>query len=188
MNAKELSKRLLDELDDLRARFITESDDDAEYPRVITALKDIEAAIKKLGRMLIILDLDGTLTPQRPSSTAPFEHRLLPAVREKCAELRGEGHTLAIATNQGGLRKGLEPSQVFGTLDWLVGTLGIGTYRVADGRDPERKKPAPGMLMELIEYYNSAPDQTVFVGDAETDRLAAEAAGCGFEWASEFFI
>jgi hydroxymethylpyrimidine pyrophosphatase-like HAD family hydrolase len=45
---------------------------------------------------LFIFDLDGTLTPQRPSSTTPFRHTLLPRVRETCIALRARGHTLAV--------------------------------------------------------------------------------------------
>jgi D-glycero-D-manno-heptose 1,7-bisphosphate phosphatase len=137
--------------------------------------------------MLVIFDLDGTLTPQRPSSTAAFEFKLLPGVREKCARLRAQGHVLAVATNQGGLRKGLDEREVMQVLEWTRRELGVSAYRYASGRTPGRKKPAPGMLVELMRELGFPPDETTFVGDAESDRLAALAAGVRFAWAKEFF-
>jgi len=137
--------------------------------------------------MLVIFDLDGTLTPQRPSSTAAFEWVLLPGVRARCVELAAAGHILTVASNQGGLKKGLGHQQVIDMLEWLVGELGIVAYRYASGYAPRRKKPAPGMLNELMTQLGYDPVNTVFVGDSESDYQAAQAAGCGFAWAREFF-
>jgi HAD superfamily hydrolase (TIGR01662 family) len=137
--------------------------------------------------MLVILDLDGTLTPQRPSSVASFAHTLLPGVREKCAELIRSGCVLAIATNQGGLRKGLKLSEVTAILSWISAELGIAECKFASGYIPNRKKPQPGMLLELMREFGIPPETAIFVGDSESDRLAAEAAGVQFEWAADFF-
>lgn len=49
------------------------------------------------------------------------------------------------------------------------------------------RKPAPGMLLYTMEVNNTTPETTLMVGDSEEDRLAAEAAGCHFQWAWEFF-
>lgn len=137
--------------------------------------------------MLIIFDLDGTLLPQRPSSVAPFKRELLPGVREKCAELVSEGHTLAIATNQGGLRKGLGITSVAGILFWVSHEIGIASTRFASGYTQHRKKPQPGMLLELMSEFNSSPNDTIFVGDAQADRQAADAVGIEFAWAKIYF-
>src|SRR5512134_1825975 len=59
--------------------------------------------------LLIIFDKDGTLV-QNPATGRPAntldEQILFPDVVEKCAQLREEGYTLAIATNQGGVAFG----------------------------------------------------------------------------------
>ena len=49
------------------------------------------------------------------------------------------------------------------------------------------RKPNPGMLEKLIKQYRTTPDQTLMVGDMESDRLAAENAGCDFIWAWDLF-
>jgi len=51
---------------------------------------------------------------------------------------------------------------------------------VASARDDVRPKPAPDILQLCIERANANADKTVYVGDAETDRIAAEAAGVRF--------
>lgn len=49
------------------------------------------------------------------------------------------------------------------------------------------RKPSPGMLLQAMEDAGAAPGETLMVGDREDDRLAAERAGCDFQWAHEFF-
>lgn len=49
------------------------------------------------------------------------------------------------------------------------------------------RKPGPGMIVQAMKDYGVNPTDTVFVGDLETDRQAAQAAGVGFAWADDFF-
>ena len=49
------------------------------------------------------------------------------------------------------------------------------------------RKPAPGMLVHAMNLFQANPFSTLMVGDSEDDRLAADAAGCAFEWAWQFF-
>ena len=139
--------------------------------------------------MLILLDADGTLSSYRQGSTAPFERILLPGVKQKCQKLLAKDHVLAIASNQGGARKGREGRLTFGAVHahmrWLCSELGVTTYRFATV--PPRKKPAPAMLLELMQELGFEPDETVFVGDSKSDKKAADAAGCQFFWAEQYF-
>ena len=138
---------------------------------------------------LAIFDLDGTLSPQRPYSTAPFQRILLPAVSAKLSVLKQQGVFLAVATNQGGAGrqrvKRLSMGAVQSHLHWLRHELGLHTVRFATSA--VRKKPNPVMLMELMSQFSAAPHETLFVGDAETDQQAAAAAGIPFVYAEKFF-
>jgi HAD superfamily hydrolase (TIGR01662 family) len=53
--------------------------------------------------------------------------------------------------------------------------------------DPSWRKPASGMLLQAMQDFGVSPEQTLFVGDSEDDQNAAQAAGCHFTWANEFF-
>ena len=138
---------------------------------------------------LIIFDVDGTLTPRRSASTAAFERTLLPGVSAKLTALKQQGIILALATNQGGAKRErpirLSTGEVLAHLRWLQQCLNIDAIRFATtGR---RKKPKPTMLNELMHQFNIKPTETLFVGDEDNDRLAANAAGIQFVYAHDFF-
>jgi D-glycero-D-manno-heptose 1,7-bisphosphate phosphatase len=155
--------------------------------------------------MLIIFDKDGTLIAshgKRPANT-PAKQQPLPDVAKKLAALRAAGHTLAIASNQGGVAWGFLSEREAQALvrDAAVKVGGVDLWRCccyderAAMRNPgnpfarpsPRRKPAPGMLREIMSAAGFAPTETLMVGDQDSDRLAAEAAGCKFRWAADFF-
>ena len=141
---------------------------------------------------LVIFDIDGTLTPQRSSSTADEAVVPLPGRRERLAALTADGVVIAVASNQGGVR----PGRPGGRMTWgtvlrrmrqlrrIFPEISAVKFAVVTG---PRKKPEPGMLVELMREFGVTPDETLFVGDAESDREAAKRAECHFAWAEEFF-
>ena len=140
--------------------------------------------------MHLILDLDGTITPHRPTSTAPFERILLPGVQSKINRLHAEGWQIGIATNQGGARlsrKGgrLPYGVVLAQIRWIRSVLPVSPVRWAT--TAERKKPSPVMLLEIAREWQVEPSGILFVGDAQTDKQAAENGGLKFKWADQFF-
>jgi phosphoglycolate phosphatase len=92
---------------------------------------------------------------------------LFPGTREMLADLRDAGHTLAIATGKSrqGLARALE---TVGLERWFDAT------RCADQCAP---KPAPDMLLELMDQLDFAPERTVMIGDTTHDLLMAANAG-----------
>ena len=51
----------------------------------------------------------------------------------------------------------------------------------------EWRKPAPGMLLQAMRDASVIAGHTLMVGDQDSDRQAAEAAGCHYIDAEEFF-
>ena len=47
------------------------------------------------------------------------------------------------------------------------------------------RKPQPGMLKRIMAFYKVEASQTLFVGDSNQDKGAAENAGCDFIWVHE---
>lgn len=130
---------------------------------------------------LIIFDADGTLTPLRGSSLGPFKPVLMPNVAAKCAALLADGATLAVASNQSSRRPRAE---IVAQLRWTKRAIGAATIRWSQGK---RCKPAPAMLNEIMRQFGAAPTDTIFIGDWDTDRQAAEAADVAFTFAKDFF-
>lgn len=56
-----------------------------------------------------------------------------------------------------------------------------------DWWNPDFRKPAPGMINFIVDVQGVAQADTIFVGDSDDDRQAAEAAGVRFVEAKEFF-
>ena len=54
-------------------------------------------------------------------------------------------------------------------------------------KDSPRRKPGPGMLLEIIEQSGEAKRDTLMVGDRPEDEQAARNAGVNFMWADAFF-
>jgi len=155
--------------------------------------------------MLYIFDKDGTLIDSfddRPANT-PAEQIALPGVVAKVAELRSAGHALAIATNQGGVAWGFISLSTAYRLAWDaaekvggVDAVSVCPYdsrakgpraRAQYAKVSQRRKPGPGMITELARRLDYPLADTIFVGDRDSDRAAAEAAGVEFVPAEEFF-
>lgn len=154
---------------------------------------------------LVIFDKDGTLVGSfvsRPANT-PDEQQPLPNVVDVLAQLRRRGVKLAIASNQGGVAWGFITEKQAQALvkDAAAKVGGVDHWRCCCyderaatkkpaspyARPSYRRKPKPGMLKEIMRAAGESPSNTIMVGDSDTDRQAAEAAGCGFVWAKDFF-
>jgi phosphoglycolate phosphatase-like HAD superfamily hydrolase len=48
-------------------------------------------------------------------------------------------------------------------------------------------KPHPRMLLTIMAHFRMPPHRTVFIGNTQSDRQAAHAAGVAFMWRGGFF-
>jgi D-glycero-D-manno-heptose 1,7-bisphosphate phosphatase len=146
-------------------------------------------------KLLYIFDADGTLRRAVSNSIAPSspdDWELLPGVAEWFRE--HSGIQWGIASNQGGVPRGYVSeadawAALVSTADALGG-LPDGAIRIctaAPGADDSRRKPNAGMLHEIMECFNVAPNETIYIGDRPEDEKAAVNAGVAFSWAHEFF-
>lgn len=154
------------------------------------------------GVRLYIFDADHTLRRTtiegKVCPHAPDEWELLPDVRERLAEIRwGRGGALlGVASNQDQVGYGHLTHQMAHRLlaDMLREAVGEVEPAPAIRFCPhvlevacECRKPGAGMLRDIVRHFGVRPDETLFVGDMELDRQAAEAAGVRFAWAWDFF-
>lgn len=154
---------------------------------------------------LYIFDKDKTLVGPldgRPANTLD-EQQPLPGVIERIDQLRASGALLAIASNQGGVAWGfMSEAQARALVKDAADKIGgVDFWRCccyderAAIKNPGssfahksyRRKPSPGMLREIMRASGASTDETIMVGDSESDQQAARSAGIAFEWATIFF-
>ena len=137
---------------------------------------------------LVLLDRDGVINEDRPEGVLRREEfRLLPGALEAIVRLTRAGYKIAICTNQSAIGMGrLAPA----TLDAIhtdlckqataAGGAIDAIYFAPDVPDApsERRKPAPGMLLEALAEFEADAASTFMVGDMLRDLEAAERAGC----------
>lgn len=89
-----------------------------------------------------------------------------PGAEELLKQLKSEGKSLGLATNRG---------DAWGPL----ASLGLGPYfdTAVCANDVVNSKPAPDMLLMVMEQMQVDPADTVFVGDSISDMEAAARAG-----------
>jgi histidinol-phosphate phosphatase family protein len=154
------------------------------------------------GSRLLLLDRDGTLNRglgDRPPNH-PYEVELLPNVAARLHQCAALGWRLVIITNQGGVAFGYQTeTQAQATHQAVLDALPIqvdasylcphhprGTIARYAVECPNRK-PAPGAILAALARFETRPQDCLAVGDLDTDRQAAEAAGVPFKWAWRFF-
>jgi D-glycero-D-manno-heptose 1,7-bisphosphate phosphatase len=151
--------------------------------------------------------------PRTPENYALVE--VLSGRREKLERLRADGHIVAIVTNQGGVAFGYQTQhEVYEKLATVLDELGLpvavcGTpppnmaaprcAYVSFGHpkatvkrwlvppEDDWRKPGGGMLRQAMTDYGATPEDTVFIGDMDSDRAAAKAAGVRYVDVEEFF-
>jgi phosphoglycolate phosphatase len=92
-----------------------------------------------------------------------------PGLRTLLLEIK-RSYRLGLATNRSA------------TIPAIVDYLGLGGLfdAIASARDPVRPKPAPDIVELCLKRAAVLPDRAVYVGDSDSDRTAALAAGAHF--------
>ncbi|MBT8096863.1 MAG: D-glycero-beta-D-manno-heptose 1,7-bisphosphate 7-phosphatase [Woeseia sp.] len=136
---------------------------------------------------LVILDRDGVLNRESKSFIKSSDEWLpLAGSMEALGLLSKAGYTIAVATNQSGLGRGLFDRQALYAmhrkLRRLAAKHGANIDRIVycphrpdEGCDC--RKPLPGLLERLARHYDRTLDGVPVVGDSLRDLDAASAAG-----------
>jgi D-glycero-D-manno-heptose 1,7-bisphosphate phosphatase len=135
---------------------------------------------------LVIFDRDGTLIEDIKGLRTVSEIVWKPGRLNLLKELTELNYTIAIATNQGAVEEGLvsenELQTVHNKIALDIHEAGGRLWSIAycphgkklSGVNCTCRKPKPGMLDMLFTKYEYKNSPIFFVGDSETDRLAAQ--------------
>ncbi len=156
----------------------------------------------KDGVALIVFDADNTLRRTTvPGQVCPRhagQWELLPGVVERLRAISwGPGAMqLGIASNQDQIAYGFLSEATAHALLLDMARQATGYTPPADAVQlcPHSiesacrcRKPQPGLLHRVMQFYAVPAGKTLFVGDHAVDAEAARRAGVRFQWAQDFF-
>jgi len=141
-----------------------------------------------LIRSAVFLDRDGVINRNRPDHVKSWnEFEFLPGALEALKRLAGLGWPVVVVTNQAAIGRGLvDPSEVEEIHRRMVDEVRLFGGRIdavlycphRPDEGCECRKPKLGLLIEASRLLHLDLAASILVGDAESDLLAARAAGC----------
>ncbi len=143
----------------------------------------------------LLLDRDGVINKEINYLHRVKDVEFIDGVFETCRFFQQRGFLLIVITNQAGIARGFYTEEDFKRLnDWMVGefqrrsvkisktyycpyhpTEGVGTYR----QESFDRKPNPGMIFKARADFNLNLQESILVGDKESDIEAGVLAGVG---------
>jgi D-glycero-D-manno-heptose 1,7-bisphosphate phosphatase len=143
---------------------------------------------QRQSRRFLLLDRDGVINEDRPDYVKHRrEFHFYPEALEALRWLRKQQVPVVIISNQSGLNRGIIAWEDFWDIHtWMLrGILDSGGDVLGACYCPHRpeegcscRKPSPGMIKAASEIFQFSPPETVFIGDRDSDMLAAKRAGC----------
>ncbi|MCG7360612.1 HAD-IIIA family hydrolase [Roseomonas sp. ACRSG] len=147
----------------------------------------------RLRRPVLFLDRDGVLNHDHGWVGTRERFEWIEGAVEAIARATAAGWHVFVVTNQSGVARGFYDEAAVGAmLEWMADTARLHGGTIDDWRfcpfHPEAplpayrktsdwRKPAPGMLQDLLRAWEPAETPRLLVGDQPTDLQAAAAAG-----------
>jgi D-glycero-D-manno-heptose 1,7-bisphosphate phosphatase len=146
-----------------------------------------------MRRPAVFLDRDGTLNEDTGYVHRVEEFRWLPGAIGAVRRLNAAGYYVFVVTNQSGVARGLFDEMAVRDLHgWMNEELRRAGAHIDDIRycphHPEApiaayraacpcRKPAPGMILDLMRSWPVIAQASIAIGDKERDAAAGRAAG-----------
>ena len=136
---------------------------------------------------LIILDRDGVINhDSQEYIKSPQEWHLIAGSDIALAQLKQNGYTIAVATNQSGVSRGYFDESTLGKIhqkmyDVIEEAGGEIDFLVYCPHGPAEKcycrKPKPGLYLQISEFYQCELVNVPVIGDSLRDLQAAKTVG-----------
>lgn len=138
---------------------------------------------------LVLIDRDGVINEEVQDGyvEAPEELLIYPRALQAFALFKKHGFTCVVITNQSVVARGrITKDELDAIHNHLRETVAANNGHITDihvcmdhpDSPTNRRKPAPGMLLEAIAAYGSDAASTPMIGDSIVDMQAAASAGC----------
>ena len=149
--------------------------------------------MSELRRPAVFLDRDGTLNYDTGYVHRVADFRWLPGAVNAIRQLNDGGYYVFVVTNQAGVARGRYDEAAVNDLHrWMNEDLRAAGAYIDDIRycphHPQAsitayraacacRKPAPGMLLDLMNCWPVVRQGSIMIGDKESDAAAGRAAG-----------
>ena len=140
-----------------------------------------------MSEKLIILDRDGVINEDSDDYIKSADEWIpVPGSLEAIGRLTQAGYKIAVVTNQSGIARGYYDLATLEAMHEKMRRLAAGfggkIHKIvycphAPGDDCDCRKPKPGMLHQIADYFDTSLHGIVMVGDTPTDIQAARAVG-----------
>jgi D-glycero-D-manno-heptose 1,7-bisphosphate phosphatase len=143
----------------------------------------------------LFLDRDGVINHDDGYTSRPEDFKFIEGIFDLCREARAKGYLLIVVTNQAGIGRGYYSEPDFQALTaWMCSRFeeegapitdvffcpdhpeyGIGSYKI----DSFDRKPNPGMFLRACEKYRLLMQESIMIGDKDSDMQAAKRSDVG---------
>jgi len=140
-----------------------------------------------IGKGLVILDRDGVINRDSDDFVKSADEWIpLPGSIETIATLSSAGYTIAVASNQSGIARGLFDEAAMAAMhdklrELVAAAGGRIDHIVVCPHGPDDncdcRKPKPGMYLQIAEHFGVSLQGVPVIGDSLRDLEAATAAG-----------
>lgn len=146
-----------------------------------------------LRRPAVFFDRDGVLNHDSGYAFETHEIEWIDGAREAVKAVNDAGYFAFVITNQSGVARGYyEEHHVVALHRWMAEQMALIGARIdafeycpdhPDGtvarycRSSDRRKPAPGMIIDLAQRFPVDMTRSMVIGDRDSDMEAARAAG-----------
>jgi D-glycero-D-manno-heptose 1,7-bisphosphate phosphatase len=146
-----------------------------------------------LARPAVFFDRDGVLNEDAGYVFEISKLKWIDGAPEAVKAVNDAGYLAFVITNQSGVARGLyDESDVNALHEWMAAELAKTGARIDAfeycpyhpeavleqyRRASDRRKPGPGMIIDLLKRFSVDAHRSILVGDKPTDLEAARAAG-----------